>query len=34
MNKTIAVLMGIVCILPDIAKARGAETYATDASDV
>lgn len=34
MHKTIAVLLGIVCFLPVMAKARGAETDATDASDV
>lgn len=33
MHKTIAVLLGIVCFLPVMAKA-GAETDATDASDV
>lgn len=34
MHKTIAVLLGIVCFLPVMAKAGGAETDATDASDV
>lgn len=34
MHKTIAVLLGIVCFLPVMAKAGEAETDATDASDV
>lgn len=34
MHKAIAVLLGIVCFLPVMAKARESDTDATDASNV